>query len=172
MTITINKLKPRISENAHFVKRYNNCYMCFPKPRHDIRENPLSKVKAPWWIWNNWNKKSCIEQNRTKNKFHINTTGFMKIGDGSSWDSVFTDHLLATSVDRKTDINMQILNRGNNLLLRKTSICPPYWNANSKALEPSLLLAPDCVDSAVVCAFPWKGSYLPPFIYQFLDSFS
>ena len=37
----------------------------------------------------------------------------MKIGDGSSWDSVFTDHLLATSVDRKTDINMQILNRGN-----------------------------------------------------------
>lgn len=38
----------------------------------------------------------------------------MKIGDGSSWDSVFTDHLLATSVDRKTDINMQILNGGNN----------------------------------------------------------
>ena len=37
----------------------------------------------------------------------------MKIGDSSSWDSVFTDHLLATSVDRKTDINMQILNRGN-----------------------------------------------------------
>ena len=28
------------------------------------------------------------------------------------------------------------------LLLRKTSICPPYWNANSKALEPSLLQAP------------------------------
>ena len=93
------------------------------------------KVKAHWWIWNNWNKKSCIEQNRTKNKFHINSTGFMKIGDSSSWDSVFTDHLLATSVDRKTDINMQILNRGNNLLLRKTSICPPYWNANSKNLR-------------------------------------
>ena len=35
------------------------------------------------------------------------------------------------------------------LLLRKTSICPPYWNANSKALEPSLQQAPDYVDSAV-----------------------
>ena len=40
----------------------------------------------------------------------------MKIGDGSSWDSVFTDHLLATSVDRKTDINMQILNGGNAII--------------------------------------------------------
>lgn len=45
------------------------------------------------------------------------------------------------SVDRKTDINMQIIKRGHNLLLRKTSICPPYWNANSKTLEPSLLKA-------------------------------
>ena len=63
------------------------------------------------------------------------------------------------SVDRKTDINMQILKRGHNLLLRKTSICPPYWNANSKTLEPSLLQAPEDVDSAVICAFPWQGSY-------------
>lgn len=64
--MTINKLKLRISENANSVKRYNNCYMCFPKTRHDIRENPLSKVKAHWWIWNNWNKKSCIEQNQNE----------------------------------------------------------------------------------------------------------
>lgn len=49
---------------------------------------------------------------------------------------------------------------------------PPYWNANSKTLEPSLLQAPEDVDSAVICAFPWQGSYLPPFIYQFLDSFN
>ena len=47
---------------------------------------------------------------------------------------------------------MQILKRGHNLLLRKTSICPPYWNANSKTLEPSLLQAPEDVDSAVICA--------------------
>lgn len=80
--------------------------MHFPKPRHDIRENPPSKVKLTDEYELNRNKKSCIEQNKTKNKFHINTTGFMKIGDGSSWDSVFTDHLLVTSVDRTTDINM------------------------------------------------------------------
>ena len=90
----------------------------------------------------------------------------MKIGDGSSWDSVFTDHLLATSVDRKTDINMQILNRGNNLLLRKTSICPPYWNAkNLRAQSPTSSWRHWlCSDLRI----PWQGSYLPPFIFIYL----
>ena len=60
------------------------------------------------------------------------------------------------SVDRKTDINMQILKRAHNLLLRKTSICPPYWNANSKTLEPSLLLLKLLIEWQWKPAIAWR----------------
>ena len=141
--------------------------MCFPKPRHDIRENPLSKVKAYWWIWTKlkyeivyWTKDNEKQVSHKYYRLHEDRRRF-ELGL-----RFYRSSFSYLSVDRKTDINMQILKRGHNLLLRKTSICPPYWNANSKTLEPSLPQAPEGVDTAVI---PLARIIFTSF--QFLDWF-